>query len=494
MPLELKQQLKLTQQLVMTPQLQQAIRLLQLTRMELTDVVREEMMENPLLEDAADTDGERAKEREEFDAGGRSEATLAAVGETELAPAVAPEREAEVKLGDHAVNEIDWANYLEDHAAAPPMPAYRSNNEDLPSLEATLSKRTSLFEHLVEQLNLTSMGEDDRAIGMLILGNLDDDGYLRAPPLDELAADARGTQEEAERVLRQVQRFDPVGVAARTLKECLLVQVETDGADDLVIRIIEGHLDNLEKKNYQAIARDLKEPIEEIYEAVKVIVELDPRPGRIYSSDEPRYVTPDVYVHRVGDKYFVVINDDGLPKLKISATYRRTFAGASPEARDYVQDRLRSAQWLIRSIQQRQRTIVKVTESILKFQAEFFEKGISHLKPLILRDVAEDISMHESTVSRVTSNKYVHTAQGIFELKFFFSPGISRTYGEEVASQAVKSSIKTIIAAENPRHPFSDQRIVELLLAQNVDIARRTVAKYREQLGVLSSSKRKQVF
>jgi RNA polymerase sigma-54 factor len=205
-------------------------------------------------------------------------------------------------------------------------------------------------------------------------------------------------------------------------------------------------------------------------------------------------VTPDIYVHRVGDKFFVVTNDDGLPKLKISATYRRAFSGASREARDYVQDRLRSAQWLIRAIQQRQRTIVRVTESILKFQAEFFEKGITHLKPLILRDVADDISMHESTVSRVTSNKYVHTAQGIFELKFFFSSGISRTYGEEVASEAVKSSIKTIIAAENPRHPFSDQRIVELLLAQNVDIARRTVAKYREQLGVLSSSKRKQVF
>jgi len=285
-----------------------------------------------------------------------------------------------------------------------------------------------------------------------------------------------------------------VGVAARTLEECLLIQAEHQGVDDeLVIDIIKGHLSNLEKKNYQAISRDLKEPLEEIYEAAKVIMELDPRPGRQYTADEPHYITPDVYVHKVGDKFFVVPNDDGLPKLKISSFYRTALSG-SPQAREYIQDKLRSAQWLIRSIQQRQRTIVKVTESIIKFQREFFEKGVAYLRPLILRDVAEDISMHESTISRVTTNKYIHTPQGLFELKYFFNSGISRTDGDEVASEAVKNKIKSIIGAEDAKHPHSDQKIVELLRDQNIDIARRTVAKYREQLGILSSSKRKQVF
>jgi RNA polymerase sigma-54 factor len=249
----------------------------------------------------------------------------------------------------------------------------------------------------------------------------------------------------------------------------------------------------MERKNYQAISRDLKQPLEEIYEAVKVIASFHPKPGRLYAEEEPVYITPDVYVHKVGDKYFVVPNDDGLPKLKISNFYRTALSG-SPQAREYIQDKLRSAQWLIRSIQQRQRTIVKVTESIVKFQREFFDKGINYLKPLILRDVAEDINMHESTISRVTTAKYVHTPQGIFELKYFFNSGINRTDGDEIASESVKNTIRDIIANEDHKKPFSDQKIVELLRDQNIDIARRTVAKYREQLGILSSSKRKQLF
>jgi RNA polymerase sigma-54 factor len=270
--------------------------------------------------------------------------------------------------------------------------------------------------------------------------------------------------------------------------------------DDLIIKMIKSHLPNLEKKNYQAIARDLKQPLEEIYEAAKVIMEFNPRPGREYSEDEPRYITPDVYIHKVGDRYFVVPNDDGLPKLKISNFYRSTLSrnkdgkgDGKAGAKDYIQDKLRSAQWLIRSIQQRQRTIIKVSESILKFQREFFDKGIAHLKPLILRDVAEDIGMHESTISRVTTAKYVHTPQGIFELKFFFNSGI-QTNGEDLASQAVKSKIKQIIAHEDPKKPLSDQKIVLALKESGIKIARRTVAKYREQLGILSSSKRKQLF
>src|SRR5262249_5552299 len=363
-----------------------------------------------------------------------------------------------------------WENYLDNYTMAPPMPAYRQTGDELPSLEATLTKRTSLFDHLAWQIKLTPMTEDEVGLGLMILGNLDPDGYLRDPPLDEIAAAAGGRVEAAEAVLQRIQLLDRVGCGARTLEECLLVQAQHLGIDDdLVLQVIKGHLGNLEKKNYAAISRDLKEPLEEVYEAAKVVMELDPRPGRQYSSDEPHYITPDVYIHKVGDKYFVVPNDDGLPKLKISSFYKTAMSGGA-KAREYIQDKLRSAQWLIRSIQQRQRTIVKVTESIIKFQRDFFDKGIAHLKPLILRDVAEDISMHESTISRVTTSKYVHTPQGLFELKYFFNSGISRTDGDEVASEAVKNKIKSIISGEDAKHPHSDQRIVELLKDQNIDI------------------------
>ena len=291
-----------------------------------------------------------------------------------------------------------------------------------------------------------------------------------------------------------MQEFDPPGVAARNLQECLLLQARHVGADDdLVLGIITKHLSNLEKHNYAAIAKDLNQPLEEVYEATKVVLAFDPKPGRAYSDEESNYITPDVHIQKVGDKYFVVANDDGLPKLKISDFYRVALS-KGPKAREYIQERLRSAQWLIRSIQQRQRTIVRVTESILRFQREFFEKGSAYLKPLILRDVADDIGMHESTVSRVTTNKYVHTPQGIFELKYFFNSGITRSDGDDLASEAVKLKIKQIVANEDPKHPHSDQKIVELLLEQNIEIARRTVAKYREQLRIQPSSKRKQVF
>jgi RNA polymerase sigma-54 factor len=266
----------------------------------------------------------------------------------------------------------------------------------------------------------------------------------------------------------------------------------------VLVEMLTHHLTDLEKKNYQKIARDLKVEVEEIYEAAKDIQSLDPRPGREYTTEEPHYITPDVYIHKVGDQYFVQVNDDGLPKLKISSYYLNTMKSKKDDkaAKEYVQERLRSAKWLIDSIQQRQRTIVKVTESILKFQRDFFDKGINYLKPLILRDVAADINMHESTISRATSNKYVHTPQGIFELKYFFNAGINRDDGgEDVASEAVKRMIKQLVTSEDVKHPYSDQKIVELLKENNrIEIARRTVAKYREQLGILPSAQRKQVF
>ncbi|KAB2906492.1 MAG: RNA polymerase factor sigma-54 [Kofleriaceae bacterium] len=497
MGMEMRQELRLSQQLVMTPQLQQAIKLLQLSRMELADMVHEEMLENPILEDDFDVAAERSKERELL--GSDADVTLQAerAGNTETPleqPQVENANQTDIKADASAVGEIDWENYLDNYTMGPPMPAYRGDSDEMPSLEATLTRPPSLHDHLAWQLKLSDLTDREKEIGLIIVGNIDADGYFKEPTVAELAADEGLSEELVEKVLEKIQTFDPVGIGARSLAECMLIQcIHAGQDDDLCVKMIRSHLGNLEKKNYQAIARDLKQPLDEIYEAAKVIMDFDPRPGRQYASDDAHYITPDVYIHKVGDKFFVVPNDDGLPKLKLSNFYRAAMANGAA-SKDYVQDKLRSAQWLIRSIQQRQRTIIKVTESILKFQREFFDKGIHCLKPLILRDIAEDIGMHESTVSRVTTNKYVHTPQGIFELKFFFNSGISRTNGEDLASQAVKSKIKELVDGEDVKRPHSDQKIVELLKKGGIDIARRTVAKYREQMGILSSSKRKQVF
>jgi RNA polymerase sigma-54 factor len=290
-----------------------------------------------------------------------------------------------------------------------------------------------------------------------------------------------------------IQQFDPLGVAARSLEECLKIQAEHYGMDDLVLRVLSDHLTNLERRRYPAIAKACECPIDEVYDVAQIIAELEPRPARRFQTEEPRYIVPDVHVHRVGDEYYVVANDDGMPKLKISGFYRAAMAD-NAKAKEYIQDKLRSAQWLIRSIDQRRKTIVKVTECIVEMQQDFFDKGIEHLKPMILRDIAEAVGMHESTISRVTSNKYVHTPRGTFELKYFFNSAIRRDNHNDIASESVKQAIKSIIGGEDEKAPLSDQRIVEILAQDDIKIARRTVAKYREMLGILSSSKRKKYF
>jgi RNA polymerase sigma-54 factor len=501
MALELKQHLKMTQQLVMTPQLQQAIKLLQLSRMELVDLIRTEVTENPLLEGADEPEEEPVQSGD----------SPAEVADHDAKPEhKEAEKEQEVK-GEEGANEIDWDQYL-DHYQLQGHTAPSNRNltdEEMPGYEATLTRKTDLVDHLVWQLRLSNLPESEERVAMLIIGNLDDDGYFKMPavegegddatprdPILRVAFEAGVGVELAENVLKKVQSLDPVGVAARDLRECLLIQVRHLNADTPeIVAIIERHLKHLESKNYAAIAKDLKISIEEVVKAVKVISRLEPKPGRAFSGEEPQYITPDVYVHKMGDAYVTVLNDDGLSKLRISGMYRAALKnGQAGEAKDYIQEKLRSAVWLIRSIHQRQRTIFKVTESIVKFQKDFLDRGIAYLKPLILRDVAEDIGMHESTVSRVTTNKYVHTPQGIYELKFFFNSAINRTGGDEIASEAVKNHIKQIVAAEDPKHPHSDQKIVEILKGQGIEIARRTVAKYREVLGILPSSKRKKYF
>ncbi|MFN7131153.1 MAG: RNA polymerase factor sigma-54 [Myxococcales bacterium] len=494
MSLELKQSQKLSQQLVMTPQLQQAIKLLQLSRMELVDLIREEMEQNPLLEEP---DG--LQEQDERSPG---EASLEA--ETVQAPD-APEaaRTEEVKGEDGANKDIDWEQYLESYQTLGSTAPSQKNqiSEDLPSLESLLTKKSTLFDHLEWQVSMTRFTEEEAHVALLIIASLDDDGYFKVEgfqgdPLIRVAQEANCSIKTAEAVLKRIQQFDPIGVGARDLQECLLIQARKLGGEEGIVgAIIKRHMKLLESKNLPAIARAMNVTLEEVITAVKIISNMEPRPGRAFSGEEPQYITPDVYVHKVGDKYVTVLNDDGLSKLRVSNTYRSALKTAGTgQAKDYIQDKLRSAVWLIRSIHQRQRTIYKVTESIVKFQRDFLDKGIAHLKPLILRDVAEDIGMHESTVSRVTTNKYVHTPQGIYELKFFFNSSINKVGGDEIASEAVKNHIKQIVAQEDGKNPYSDQKIVEILRSQGIEIARRTVAKYREVLGILPSSKRKSYY
>ena len=486
--MEIKQQLRLSQQLVMTPQLQQAIKLLQMSRMELAELVQEELLENPVLEDTLE-----GRDNRELVAGAADESPT-------IDKQVAEDDRQTLESSDKK-EDIDWERYLENHALQQPVPSFRGGFDDeLPGVEQTLTRSEDLTAHLLWQLRMGDFVEDETRFGALVIGNLDDDGFLKVEGLapfevvPKLAEEAGLHPEDAEEVLKMMQQFDPLGVCSRSLEECLKVQAIQFGMDDLVLKVLDEHLKDLEKRNYNQIAKELEVEVEEIYDVAQIIAELEPRPGRNYQSEEPRYITPDVYVHRVGDEYFVVANDDGMPKLKISGFYRAAMAD-NPKAKEYIQGKLRSAQWLIRSIDQRRKTIVKVTECIVEKQREFFDKGIEYLKPMILRDVAEAVGMHESTISRVTSNKYVSTPRGLFELKFFFNSAIQREGAADIASEAVKQAIKKIIGDENPKQPYSDQKIVEILKKENdIKIARRTVAKYREMLGILSSSKRKKYF
>ena len=479
MAFELRQQLRLTQQLVMTPQLQQAIKLLQLCRLELLDAINEEIEENPLLEEVP----------AEVDAGSD------AGGEPIIAPSEPPPLEP-VTVEETAQADIDWSNYLGEYNA-PGYVHFEAEKREVPEYENFVARRESLNEHLMWQLLLSLPSRRDERIGSAIIGNLNKDGYLQAT-LDEIATLTEADTSEVESVLGKMQSFDPLGVCARDLSECLLIQVRQLGLQDsIVVQIIRNHLKHLENKNYKAISRALGVSLDDVFSAVEIITRMEPKPGRQFSDEEPQYISPDVFVYKVGDEFVIVLNEDGMPKLRISSFYKEALSNRGKEfaghTRDYIKNKLRSAVWLIRSIHQRQRTIYKVVESIVRFQRDFLENGLVHLKPMVLRDVAGDIGMHESTVSRVTTNKYVHTPQGIFELKFFFNSSISRFNGEAIASASVKEKIRQIIESEDSTKPYSDKKMVDILKSSNINIARRTVAKYREMLGVLPSNKRKNI-
>ena len=468
MALETKLLLKTTQKLVMTATLQQAIKLLPLSRLELIQKVHQEILENPFLEEVA-----------------TQETT-----DTELANAELPQETSQ----DSEEFEVDWEAYLQDFSSPDYVPTV---SKEVPSLEATLKSETSLAEHLLWQLSLTVHDELDKQIGTYLIGNIDDDGYLQCQ-LEEVAKVFGVEEEQISAVLEIIQSFDPPGVGALDLQESLLIQLHHLEMDDsLAWKIVRQYLAQLDERYFQKIAKSFGVTINEVIAAVGLIRTLDPKPGSRFNSPRVEYIVPDVVVVKVDDDYQVILNEDGMPSLRINALYQNVLRqndGMQSDTREYLEEKFRSAIWLMKSVEQRRQTLLRVTKSLCKFQREFLDKGLAYLKPLVLKDVADDIGMHESTVSRVTTNKYVYTPQGVFELKFFFHSGLESLDGDAMSSVSVKDIIRKAVAAEDARKPLTDQQLMMILEAKGVKIARRTIAKYRTELHIAPASRRKRLF
>jgi len=475
MAIQQKLHTKLVQKLILTPSLQQAIKLLPMSTLELADLLNQEMVENPLLEEVPTEDLQPAEQTQDK-------------AQTEEKPAT--------EKGD-VWDDADYDYFFGDYLDEGYRPRTPTEVKELPPIENTLSTAASLADHLEWQLSLQTDDQRLKDIGAAIIGNLDDDGYLVAS-VDEIAAMGSWTVADVERALQHVQTFDPIGVAARDLQECLTLQLRHLGLGGTITeKIVTDHLKLLQNHQVPEIARRLGVTIDDLKEHIEIVRNLDPKPGSRYNPTQSQYVIPDVYVVKVEDHYEVFLNEEGLPQLRISPVYRRLLdknAENSDETRAYVKDKFRSALWLIKSVDQRQKTIHKVATSIVNFQKEFLDHGIEYLRPLVLRDVANDIGMHESTVSRVVNNKYMHTPQGVFEMKFFFHSGISSSYGESVSSVTIKQRIRKIIENEDPRKPLSDSKIVSILQKEGLILARRTIAKYREELKIPTSNQRKLLY
>jgi RNA polymerase sigma-54 factor len=493
---------RLQQSLVITPQLKHAIKILQLSRADLETLVNEEMEKNPTIEELGVGQEDFEAERDLRTPDERVGELADPVANPEASKAETPEQELSPESSQ--MGDINWEEYLSDYANNATQGSMSGGggaggdwDENRSGIENTLARTSSLADHLTWQVRMGGFSESDQAIADILIGNVDEQGYLRLS-VEEAAFEAGVESAEVESVLSRVQEFEPAGVSARNLSECLSIQLrEAELPADLrkhALSIVNSHLDLLEAKRIDKLARELSLSKAQIGEAVAVIAKLEPKPGRDFVSEEPRYVTPDVYVYKMDDEWVIQLNDDGLPRLRVSNSYRQILTGADSgaEAKSYIREKLSAAQWLIKSIDQRQSTLKRVTASIVGFQRNFLEDGVRALRPLVLKDVAADIGMHESTVSRATSNKYVHTPQGTLELKYFFTSSIkSAGGGEGVSAEAVKEKIRTIIETEDPRRPYSDQHLASSLALEGVDIARRTVAKYRELMGILPSSKRR---
>ena len=562
--MQMKMQMKMSQQLIMTPQLQQAIKLLQLSRAELEELIEQTLIENPVLEEGIDMDTfpNKTEDSQETTETAESPEVVADTDDFETARENEPEKKDQ--------DEIDWQQYIEQVEQFGGYQERRYNvaseDEEGPSIEATAAQTESLADHLVWQLDMLDLSKLEYLAGAHLIGNIDDDGFLVTsirellesqrdlydqivakhksgdlPDLSEIDPDmldlkfqsGKPTQKKknkkeepsdfveevnvleeepkktellsaacsfVENVLVKIQQFNPNGVGARSLQECLLIQLDILGeSGNLCSRIVKNDMPLLESKDLKKIARRQKQDIEQVIEAYRLIMSLEPKPGREFiANPSHHYIIPDVYIYQKDHEYKVALNSAGMPRLRISNYYKdlsNTLEDDGSLTKDYILEKVKAGQWLLKSIEQRQKTIYRVTKSILRFQKEFFEKGIHYLRPLVLKDVAEDIDVHESTVSRITTNKYVHTPQGIFELKYFFTSGIDQGRGEAVSSKRIKDMIMQMVQKENLKSPYTDLQIADVLERKSgIKVARRTVAKYREALNILPSNKRKQLF
>lgn len=464
----------MAQQLIMTPQLQQAIKLLQLSRLELVETVQQALLENPVLE-------ERAPETDP---------------ETDIQQA-SEEHSEKVKEFDvqeqSLLKSAEWDDYLGNFSSTSRQASERELPEEMVSFETMYSAKPTLESHLLWQLHLSRLTDRQKKIGEIIVGNLDNHGYLHSNT-EDIAGMSEAGEGEVEELIKTIQQFDPVGVASRSLSECLQVQVDFLGKDDPILTaLIRDHLGDIESGNLQVLAKKFQVAKEDIEAYVQIIQSLEPRPGSSFGGGQTFYISPDAYVYAYDDDFVIILNDEGFPDVQISPFYAQLLESKDgQQSKQYLQEQMRQGLWLLKSIQQRQRTLYKVLESIVRFQREFFLHGVSQLKPLVLKDVADEIEVHESTVSRITTNKYVATPFGIFELKYFFNSGLGTSNGEQVASESVKAAIKNLINHEDHQKPWSDKQLVDCLNKElQVNIARRTVAKYREAMGIPSSTKRK---
>ena len=482
MELKLSTNLKMSQKLVMTPMLQQAIKLLPLARLELAQQVRQEITENPVLEEILEED--ELQDETETD---------------EEAETVEPKETFEVideknKGEEHTLEnpDMDWDTYFQDNIDRG---SSAENYTEQPTIETTHQKEPSLQEHLLWQLNLSVDNDQKSFIGSCIIGNINADGYLNAN-INDIGEISHTDESEVLTVLKIIQEFEPLGVGARSLQECLMIQAQADeDCTPLVLKLIENYLDRLEERYLAKVSSELNVRIESILEAIKKIKGYNPKPGQTFNSERIDYVVPDIFVIKTENGYDVTLNDDGIPRLRISPYYQNLLKNsAKGETKDYLEEKHKSALWFLKSIDQRRQTIHKVGKSIIKLQKEFLDLGLSYLKPMVLKDVAKDIEMHESTVSRITTNKYIDTPQGVFELKFFFHSGIKSYMGNNMSSIRVKNIIKEIIATEDEKKPLTDDEIVKTLTHKNVKIARRTITKYRKELNIPPASKRKRIF
>jgi len=512
---------KLTQRMVLTPQLRQRIEMLQMTTIELSELISNELVENPVLEEVMSEDefqefSEKILDQnsegqtETYENGNDTDFLPELANQAETFTAELPgengfdethdidfEGEIENSSGEKsdAFEEVDYGREFQDYLD----PGYKTQElefkEDAPSFDQFLSRSESLADHLEWQLNLQQMGDKTEEAAVCVIGNLDEDGRLTTSN-EEIAEMCRCSLETVEKARNIVMRLEPVGCGARDVKECLIVQLEANGeGESLAAELVRNHLEDLQPHRLQHLAKDTRLDVHDLHEEINKVRVLDPYPGRRYSSEEPIYVSPEVYIEKVEDDYVVYFTDDGSPRLRISQTYQKLVGqeDTSKETRDFIKDKVRSAVDLLRNIEHRRQTIYRVVECIVDRQREFLDKGVQFIKPMMLKDVAEDIGMHLSTISRVVNRKYAHTPQGVIELRRFFSEGMLNEDGEEVSTRILKLKIKKMVEEEDSHKPMTDDQIAKILLKEGNKLSRRTVAKYRDQMQIPGSRERKTV-